>query len=283
MYPVFLGTLPVYSLMWAVAVTVCLVLGARIGVAGGLPAGRSAMAIALLASSILIGSKLLYLTEAWLSPHDDYVPQVARGLLHGFRIPGGMLALAVAMPLVCRVLRLPWRRFGDAVIPLAALALVFIRLGCFLNSCCFGKVTSVPWAVSFPRGSWVHWYHKTHGWIALTAEASLPVHPLQLYFVVAAAVTLAILRWPSVRSSRSPALSRESPGVRAGYPGERQLLFHTLFFGSTALLEPLRENYLTLNNWLAAAAALVAAGLWLLAAQERGVVAILRRALGHLQ
>ncbi len=258
MYPVFLGTLPVYPLMWAVAVTVCLALGARSGAAEGFPVRRSAVAIALLASSILIGSKLLYLTEAWLSPHDDYVPPFARGLLHGFRIPGGMLAVAVAMPLVCRVLRLPWRRFGDAVIPLAALALVFIRLGCFLNSCCFGKVTSVPWAVSFPRQSWVFWYHRSHGWLPSSAQASLPVHPLQLYFVLAAVATLAVLLWRPIRSSPSPAPSRERVGVRAGYPGQRQLLFYLLFFGSTALIEPFRGNYLTLNNWLAPVATVVA-------------------------
>ncbi|MFQ5667631.1 MAG: hypothetical protein ACE5I7_14560, partial [Candidatus Binatia bacterium] len=75
-----------------------------------------------------------------------------------------------------------------------------------------------------------------------------PVHPLQLYLLLAAALTPACLLW---QRRRAP---------YAGYP---QLLFYVLFFGSTALLEPLRANYLTLNNWLAPAAAVVAAGLLL--------------------
>jgi prolipoprotein diacylglyceryltransferase len=73
----------------------------------------------------------------------------------------------------------------------------------------------------------------------------LPVHPLQLYFLIAALLTLAILLWQR---------------RRAPYPGYLQLLFYTLFFGTTAALEPLRENYLTLNHWLAPVAMVIAAG-----------------------
>ncbi|MFQ5668836.1 MAG: prolipoprotein diacylglyceryl transferase family protein [Candidatus Binatia bacterium] len=82
-----------------------------------------------------------------------------------------------------------------------------------------------------------------------TAQVSLPVHPLQLYFLLAALLIFGILLWQQRR------------GVP--YPGSPQLLFYALFFGSTALLEPLRQNSLTLNNWLAPAAAVVAAGLLL--------------------
>jgi phosphatidylglycerol:prolipoprotein diacylglycerol transferase len=151
--------------------------------------------------------------------------------------------LAIAMPIVCRVLRLPTGRFGDAVIPMAAFALVFIRLGCFLNSCCFGKVSSLPWAVRFPRQTWVFWYHETHGWIPRAASASLPVHPLQLYFLGAALAALVALVWQQ----------RLAP-----YAGRTQLLFYATFFVTTAAFEPLRENYLTLNNWLAPLAAAIA-------------------------
>jgi phosphatidylglycerol:prolipoprotein diacylglycerol transferase len=32
-------------------------------------------------------------------------------------------------------------------------ALVFGRVGCFLNGCCYGRPSEVPWAVQFPYGS----------------------------------------------------------------------------------------------------------------------------------
>jgi phosphatidylglycerol:prolipoprotein diacylglycerol transferase len=141
MYPLLVGQIPSYFALWGCAAIAVVAVGVALAAQVGFSAGRSAMAISLLALSVLVGSKLLYLAEAQWFPFDDYVPAEMRSSLHGFRIPGGILALAVAMPLVCRAARLEWRSFGDLVIVLAALALVFIRIGCFLNGCCFGKVS----------------------------------------------------------------------------------------------------------------------------------------------
>jgi prolipoprotein diacylglyceryltransferase len=202
------------------------------------------IALAACAAVVLAGSKMLYAVEGAWFPFDDYVPPRLRSGLHGFRIPGGILALALAGPLVCRALGLPWRQFGDRLIPLAATALVAIRLGCFLNGCCFGRLGDVPWAVSFPRGGWAHWYHASQGWIPVDAPASLPVHPLQLYFLLAAVVILGVVvlvEW------HSPA------------PGTPQILFYLLFFASTALIELFRQIHLTLNRLLAPAATGMAA------------------------
>ncbi len=246
MYPLLFGSIPAYFLSWVVALLTGLWIGTRWAVHAGLPATRSFVAILALALSIVAGSKLLYLAEAYWFSAADYVPQAVRTSFHGFRIPGGILLLAATMPLVCGALRLPWRRFGDLVMPLVALALVFIRFGCFLNGCCFGKVSSVPWAVSFPPGSWVFWYHKTHGWLPPGAETALPVHPLQLYFLIAAIAGFGVLLLQ---------------GRDARYPGYLQLLFYAIFFGSTAALELFRENSLTLNNWLAATVAVISVGM----------------------
>jgi phosphatidylglycerol---prolipoprotein diacylglyceryl transferase len=248
MYPLLFDAIPLYFATSVGAALTGLMLGGYVAARSGFPAGRSTVAIALLAVSILLGSKLLYLAEARWFPFDDYVPIELRGSLHGFRIPGGIVLLAVAMPVVYRALGLPWRCFGDTVIPLAAVALVFIRLGCFLNGCCFGKISGLPWAIAFPRESWVFWYHRAHGWVPRAARTSLPVHPLQLYFLSAAVLTLVLLVWQR---------------RRVLYPGYIQVLFYTLFFGSTAVLEPLRQNYLTLNNWLCPIAAVVAGGVLL--------------------
>jgi prolipoprotein diacylglyceryltransferase len=78
------------------------------------------------------------------------------------------------------------------------------------------------------------------------AEWSLPVHPLQLYFLLAAAVTVMVLHWQR---------------GQGGYPGYIQLLFYALFFGATTMLEQFRQNSLALNNLLAPAAAALAGGL----------------------
>lgn len=244
MYP-SIYSVPLYYLTWLVAAVTCVSLGVRWATRARFPAGSATLALVIATLSIALGSKIFYLLEGSFFPLDDYVPISIRGPLHGFRIPGGVVALALTMPIVCKLLGLQWREFGDALIPLAAMGLVFIRLGCFLNGCCFGRVSSVPWAIAFPRSSWVYWYHRARLWIPPSAQSSLPVHPLQLYFLLAALVTLGVLLWQ---------------GRRAWYPGSTQFLFYFLFFGTTALLEPLRENYLTLNNWLTPIAAMIAGG-----------------------
>jgi phosphatidylglycerol---prolipoprotein diacylglyceryl transferase len=246
MYPSVFGV-PSYFLMWGVAGVACVGLGTWIASRNGFLRGRSFVALALLVIPILLGSKLHYLLEATFFPFDDYFPIGRRTFLHGFRIPGGILLLAATTPLVCRFLALDRRRFIDTVIPMAALALVFIRIGCFLNGCCFGKLTGLPWGVSFPAGSLAYAYQLDHGWLSSSADWSLSVHPLQLYLCLAALAILVIL-----------VLAKGH-----GEPGMRQLAFYALFFGSTAALEPMRANFLTLNNILAPTAAIITAG-WLI-------------------
>lgn len=247
MHPQVFGTLSVYFLMWISAATVCGSLAVWWAARAGFPLGRSIVAIVILTVAILVGSKLLYLAEHRFFPFDDYAPEEARGMLHGFRIPGGILASMVLLPWVGMLLRLSWKRFGDAVAPAAALGLVFIRFGCFMNGCCFGKVSSVPWAVRFPSQSWVFWYHRYREWIPEQAHESLPVHPLQLYFLAAAAATFVVLLILQRRQFRA---------------GVQQAIFYTLFFGSTAILEKFRENPLTLNHWLTSSLT-VACAAWL--------------------
>jgi len=73
------------------------------------------------------------------------------------------------------------------------LAHAFGRIGCFLNGCCYGRVTDVCWAVSFPRvpydvtqsptGSpaYIDHIHRYSELSPTVDQWSLPVHPTQLY------------------------------------------------------------------------------------------------------
>lgn len=51
---------------------------------------------------------------------------------------------------------LPIRRYLDVVAIALALALVLGRIGCFLNGCCYGKPTDLPWGVRFPYNSFAY-------------------------------------------------------------------------------------------------------------------------------
>lgn len=46
--------------------------------------------------------------------------------------------------------KVPIKRGMDIIAPCLMIGLAFGRIGCFLNGCCYGTETNVPWAVSFP-------------------------------------------------------------------------------------------------------------------------------------
>lgn len=70
----------------------------------------------------------------------------------------------------------------DLLSPPLALGIAITRIGCFLNGCCWGKVTDVPWAVRFPiKVTPVVLRHFEQGLLSPDDASTLPLHPVQLY------------------------------------------------------------------------------------------------------
>ncbi|MHC4298655.1 MAG: prolipoprotein diacylglyceryl transferase [Planctomycetota bacterium] len=74
----------------------------------------------------------------------------------GLELLGGVV-LAIAVIVFYLIYhRLPIRRCLDILAIGLMLALVFGRIGCFLNGCCYGKPTDLPWGVRFPYYSFAY-------------------------------------------------------------------------------------------------------------------------------
>jgi phosphatidylglycerol:prolipoprotein diacylglycerol transferase len=74
----------------------------------------------------------------------------------GLELLGGVI-LAVSVILFYLLYhKLPIRRYLDALAIGLMAALVFGRIGCFLNGCCYGKLTERPWGVRFPYSSFAY-------------------------------------------------------------------------------------------------------------------------------
>ena len=71
----------------------------------------------------------------------------------GLELLGGVILAITVIVLYLRYHKLAVRRYLDILAIGLMLALVFGRIGCFLNGCCFGKPTGWPLAVRFPYGS----------------------------------------------------------------------------------------------------------------------------------
>ncbi|MBY0279169.1 prolipoprotein diacylglyceryl transferase [Candidatus Binatia bacterium] len=149
----------------------------------------------------------------------------------GLRITGGLLAgglvIATLGPRATRR-RLGLAEIADTLVPLAGVAIAIGRLGCFAEGCCFGVPCAAPWCVRFASWTPAWWSHVAQGLITASDEASLPVHPVQLYLGLSGLAATIV----------SSLLVRE----RATHAGGRALCFVLVLAGLRAAIEPLRET-----------------------------------------
>ena len=86
---------------------------------------------------------------------------------------------------------------GIVIALFIAIAFAIGRLGCLLNGCCFGSITTLPWGIDYPIGAPAHWLHLFTDLISNNHLNSLSVHPIQLYetiFHIISAILIVALR-----------------------------------------------------------------------------------------
>jgi phosphatidylglycerol:prolipoprotein diacylglycerol transferase len=110
----------------------------------------------------------------------------------GLAFYGGLIFAAAFGLYYARKHRLGMWKAADLAAPWIAFGLALTRIGCFLNGCCYGKVSRVPWAVRFPKDSVLHQAqvdaHLIHG-----NDPTLLVHPTQLYLAALNLLTFFLL------------------------------------------------------------------------------------------
>jgi len=100
----------------------------------------------------VVGSRLFYVIHHFNQFKGDFFSIFAiwKG---GLELLGGVLLAIAVIIIYMRHHKLPIRRYLDILAIGLLLALAFGRIGCFLNGCCFGKPTNLPWGVRFPYHS----------------------------------------------------------------------------------------------------------------------------------
>ncbi len=144
----------------------------------GIPSSQVVDACVLMLISGIIGCRLLYLLLA--VPHAGWGIFAEAGKIWqgGLSFHGGLVTSIACLAVYVRAKRLDFLKFADLLAPSAAIGYAFARIGCFLNGCCYGVHTDLPWGVRFTDASG-----------ALTD----PRHPAQLYAFVISLVIFALL------------------------------------------------------------------------------------------
>ena len=233
MHPILLDapslgiTILSYRACLLVAVLVCWLIGPRwVARLEALDPWNVFRAMVLLGLAAFAGARLHFVLTHW----GDFADRPLAALQFwsgGLHAGGGIVLLTVAAPFVLGWLRLPVARFADGFVPTVGIGIAIARLGCFLHGCCFGTLCSWPWCLTFPRDTYIYQYHIDLGVLPPGAERTLPIHPLQLYFVASGLMITAAALWLHSRKR---------------YDGEVALVGLVLFSTSTAILEFLRAD-----------------------------------------
>jgi phosphatidylglycerol:prolipoprotein diacylglycerol transferase len=93
---------------------------------------------------------------------------------------GGLVGASVAVIIFAWLKKLPLWRLADVLAPSVALGSFFGRWGCLMNGCCYGRPTTMPWGIQFPKG------HESYPEY---------VHPTQIYDSLLNLALYAFLAW----------------------------------------------------------------------------------------
>ena len=179
----------------------------------GIPIERVIELFCLAIFSSLIGARGLYvlLNFSIFRGEPSRILRVWEG---GLVFYGGfLLAVATAIGYMRRHQLAPWKT-ADLFTPSIALGLFFARIGCFMAGCCYGSVTSLPWAVTFtdPRS---------------LARLNAALHPTQLYEAGSGLALFLFLIWIEKRKA---------------YDGQAFWLFLLLYSLVRFLIEFVRDD-----------------------------------------
>ena len=157
----------------------------------GLPSRRTLILLLSVAAAVPIGARLLHVA----TNSNLYLREPARLVsfeASGFALYGGLFAAVGVGAIAAWVLKLNLWRTADSVIPALGISLAVIRIGCFLDGCCRGIASSLPWAVTYPTGSAQELIEQTGalpglgGALAEIVAKPQATHPIALYELAAA-------------------------------------------------------------------------------------------------
>ncbi len=132
--------------------------------------------------------------------------------IQGFQVGGFLTAI-----LIYKRFKVSYWKFSDAIMPLPILAQAIGKLGCFLNGCCYGRPTNLPWGVVFAPNSWAGFLSQGQ-----------PIHPTQLYSAFTNFIIFFIL-WKMRK--------------RAKFDGFVTCLYMILWSSTRFMIEFLRADY----------------------------------------
>lgn len=187
MFPVLFKIGPLAIRSYGVMVAVAFLVGIVISLFYAKKEGIESETILDLAIYVIIsaitGARIFYVLGQWdyyfQNPIEIFMVQNG-----GLVFLGGMLFSILTVFIYTRLKTIPLLKLLDALAPGTALGYAIGRIGCFLNGCCFGLPTKLPWGLVFAPGSLAALYFPGEH-----------LHPTQLYSSFLVLMVFLVLSW----------------------------------------------------------------------------------------
>jgi phosphatidylglycerol:prolipoprotein diacylglycerol transferase len=163
--------------------------------------------------SLLVGARLFYIVTVWPEFISDPMPHLLSRT--GFVFLGGLIGAVGGAVAYLWLRGIPIWRVGDICAPAIPLGHALGRVGCHFTGCCHGARVKQGWesfGLEVPPGifklhdgsaqvvgGFAYFDHLDRGWIAETAQTSLPVWPVQLFSSGANLLLAGVLLWLTFR------------------------------------------------------------------------------------
>ena len=181
-----------YGVMLGTSMVVGWFLTMKLAKEDGIPVEAAGQIFMWAAVYSIVGARLLYCIVQFSdlsSPLDIF--KIWQGGLVAY---GGMIGGFLASWYNCRRHGIPLLRWADVSAPCVVLGTAITRVGCLLHGCDFGRrADSLAWAIRFPKGSPAWQDHVQKLDLARDALTSYPVHPTQVYEMLAGLFLFALL------------------------------------------------------------------------------------------
>ena len=178
-----------YSLMAVIAAITCAALSWKPLRKSGFSQKGTAALLLVMCIAFLIGARLWNYAvnpKAYGDADHWYSLQMA-----GFSMYGGILGSLIVIVAAALITRIRLVKVLDAITIPGAVAFCIARIGCFLNGCCSGKNTDLPWGVIFPS----EMDELIKDVIPIVPIQRSAVHPTQLYELILALIGIPLCLW----------------------------------------------------------------------------------------
>ena len=129
----------------------------------------------------IVGARIAYIIANWsteFSAHPISMFFVHKG---GLIYYGGLIGGIISSFIYVRLKKQPALPIADIAATSIPIGQAFGRIGCFMNGCCYGKVTKSAIGVEYPVNS-SPWIEQVNEHLVLSnSKCSLSMHPVQLY------------------------------------------------------------------------------------------------------